>query len=541
MQILTGISAASGIAIGSVRIPERARTSVMRQMKDPLQEKKRFDAANLLAKDELLMLKEQALGDDRDIIEFQVAILSDNGFLKEVYSYIDAGAGAAASVERASGIFEKKMQSIGDDYFSERSVDIRDASRRVVDILDDAPRERLSLKTPCIVVAEELTPSDMVTIDRSMLLAIVTVKGSKQGHASIIARTMGIPAIVRVPINIETLKDGDQIAVDGNTGEIFLYPSEGVKTRFAHRMHKLVRDKQKIHDTPQMPAISKNNVKINLFANCATPEDISNALTLGATGIGLLRSEGLYMGKTIPTVEEQYEFYLNCINAANGYPITIRTMDIGADKFVRSISISDEPNPALGVRGIRLSLLRRDMFQEQLTAILRASAHGEVSVMFPMIATVSDFNEAMEVVARVKYDLDKEKTPYSETIKFGAMIETPAAALCAPELAKTADFFSIGTNDLTQYTHAADRENPLVDSYFLTASPAILRLINMTVLAAKKEKIPVSICGESASQPEIAMRYMELSINTLSMSAPFLSNMREYICNNEINTIKLKL
>ncbi len=541
MQILTGISAASGIAIGSIRIPERARTSIMRQMKEPSQEKQRFDAANLLAKDELLMLKEQAHDDDRDIIEFQVAILSDSGFLKEVYSYIEAGAGAAASVERASGIFEKKMQSIGDEYFSERSVDIRDACRRVVDILDDAPRERLSLKSPCIVVAEELTPSDMVTIDRSMLLAIVTVKGSKQGHASIIARTMGIPAIVRVPINIEELKDGDQIAVDGNTGEIFLYPSDGVKTRFAHRMHKLVREKQKIHDAPQKPAVSKNNININLYANCTSPEDISTALTMGATGVGLLRSECLYMGKAIPTVEEQYEFYKNCIKAANGFPITVRTMDIGADKFVRSISISDEPNPALGVRGIRLSLLRRDMFQDQLSAILQASVHGTVSVMFPMIATVSDFNEAMEIVAKVKYDLDKEKKSYSKDVKFGAMIETPAAALCAPELAKNADFFSIGTNDLTQYTHAADRENTLVDSYFLTASSAILRLIDMTIRAAKKEKIPVSICGESASLPEIAMRYMELSIETLSMAPPFLSNMREYISNNEIeiNTRKL--
>ncbi len=538
MQVLNGISAASGIAIGSIRIPERGKATVMRQMKDPLQEKQRFDAANLLAKDELVMLKEQATGEDRDIIEFQVAILSDNGFLKEVYSYIDAGAGAAASVERASGIFEKKMQRIADDYFSERSVDIRDASRRVVDILDDAPRERLSLKTPCIVVADELTPSDMVTLDRNMLLGIVTVKGSKQGHASIIARTMGIPAVVRVPLNIDEIKDGDQIAVDGNTGEIFLYPSEGVKTRFAHRMHKLIRDKQKVYDVPQKPVISKNNVKIDLYANCASPEDITTALTMGATGVGLLRSESIYMGKSLPDEDKQYEFYAECIKAASGFPLTIRTMDIGADKFVRSISISDEPNPALGVRGIRLSLLRRDMFQQQITAILRASVYGEVSVMFPMIATVSDFNEAMEMVARAKYELDEAKIPYQKDVKFGAMIETPAAALCAPELAKKADFFSIGTNDLTQYTHAADRENTLVDSYFLTASTAILRLIDITVKAANEENIPVCVCGESAAHPEIAMRYMELSINILSMSAPFLANMREYIESNDIEIIK---
>ncbi len=534
MQIITGISAASGLAIGSIRIPDRAKPSVMRQMKDPEQEKQRFDAANLLAKDELVMLREQATGEDKEIIEFQVAILADNGFLKEIYSYIEAGAGAAASVERASGIFEKKLQSIGDDYFSERSVDIRDACRRVVDILDDAPRERLSLKSPCIVVAEELTPSDMVAIDRNMLLAIVTVKGSKQGHASIIARTMGIPAIVRAPIDIESLKNGDPIAVDGHTGEIFLSPSEGVKTRFSHRIHKFVRNKSKIHDTPQIPAISRNNIKIDLYANCATPEDITNAFSLGATGVGLLRSENLYMGKTIPNEQEQYEFYVSCIEAAKGFPLTVRTMDIGADKFVRSISINNEPNPALGVRGIRLSLLRRDMFQEQLLALLRASVKGPLSIMFPMIATVSDFNEAMEVVARVKYDMDELKIPYSNDIKFGAMIETPAAALCAPELAKKADFFSIGTNDLTQYTHAADRENALVDSYFLTASPAILRLIDMTVKAAKQENIPVSICGESAAQPEIAMRYLELSVTTLSMAAPLISDAREYISNNII-------
>ncbi len=537
MQIFNGISAASGIAIGQVRIPDRVNPGVGRQMKHPSEEKKRFDAANLLAKDELVMLRDQTSGEDRDIIEFQIAILSDNGYIQEVYQYIDAGAGAAASVGRASNIFEKKMRNIGDDYFSERSIDIKDACRRVVDILDDAPRERLTLKSPSIILAEELTPSDMVSVDRTKLLGVVTIKGSKQGHASIIARTMGIPAVVRAPIDLDSIKDGDQIAVDGNTGEIFLYPSDGVKLRFAHRIKSIQLNKERLSRTLSGPAVSKNNIKINLYANCSTPQDISAALASGATGIGLLRTEGLYMGKTLPDYAEQLRFYSECVKAARGYSLTIRTMDIGADKISRNLSVSDEPNPALGVRGIRMSLLRRDIFRDQLSAIIRASTHGKINVMFPMIATISDFNEAMEVVNKVKHDLDQERINYSKSIKFGAMIETPAAALCANELAKYADFFSIGTNDLTQYTHAADRENPLVDSYFLSASTAVLRLIDMTVKAAKQESIPVSVCGESASQPEIAMRYLELSINTLSMSAPFIGEVREYIANNTISLV----
>ncbi len=537
MQMFTGISAASGLAIGTVRVPDRGNLGIRRQMKLPEEEKRRFDAANLLAKDELVMLRDQTEGDDRDIIEFQIAILSDNGYVQEVYKYIDAGAGAAASVGRASNIFEKKMKNIGDDYFSERSIDIKDACRRVVDILDDAPRDRLSLKSPSIILADELTPSDMVSMDRSMLLGVVTVKGSKQGHASIIARTMGIPAVVRVPIDIDTVKDGDQIAVDGNTGEIFLYPSDGVRLRFAHRIKSIAINKEKLSRTLSGPAVSKNNIKINLYANCSTPQDISNALATGATGIGLLRTEGLYMGKTLPDFGEQLRFYSECVKAARGYSLTIRTMDIGADKFSRNISVMDEPNPALGVRGIRMSLLRRDIFRDQLTAIIRASQYGKINIMFPMIATVSDFNEAMEIVNKVKYDLDQEGVPYSKSLKFGAMIETPAAALCSTELARYADFFSIGTNDLTQYTHAADRENPLVDSYFLTASTAVLRLIDMAVKAAKQENIPVSVCGESAAQPEIAMRYLELSVNTLSMASPFIGEVREYISNNTISLI----
>ncbi len=535
MQLLTGIPAAGGMAIGRVVMPNRSISKVMRQMKDPLQEKRRFDAANLLAKDELLMLKENSADDERDILEFQSALLDDNGYLQEVYSYIDAGAGAAAAVERASSIYEKKMREIGDDYFSERSVDIHDACQRVVDILDDAPRNRIQLKYPSILLGEEITPSDLVAVDRQLLLGIVTTKGSKQGHAAIMARNMGIPAIVRTQISLDQIREGDTIAVDGTTGEVFLYPSDGVRARFTHKMKENLRRKGQLNSQKNKPCISKNGIAVQLLANCSSPTDVTEALTQGAEGIGLLRSEILFMEKGMPDWQTQSALYSECIKAARGAPITIRTADIGADKIVRNFTIADQPNPALGVRGIRLSLLRRDMFRDQIKALLIAALHGPLSVMFPMIATVSDFDEAMSIVDKVRYDLQQEQTPFARDVKFGVMIETPAAALCADALAKRADFFSIGTNDLTQYTHAADRENMLVDSYFLTSSPAVLKLIDMTIRAARAENIPVCICGEAAAQPEIALQYLELSVSSLSMSATQIPELKEYISTKVIN------
>lgn len=529
MISVNGTPASAGITMGIIKHLNRGYTGLNRIVLDPSREAALFSAALILAKDELAAIVERTQGDERDILNFQLNMLDDESLIEEITNYILAGAGGAAAVERAADIFSARIRNIDDAYLRERATDIIDACHRVVDILDGRPREQLLLKSPAIVVADEIYPSDIVSVERGMIMGFVTSYGSTQGHAAIIARTLGIPAIVMAGDDFVRICDGKFGAIDGTSGEFYIEPEETVKTRFTHKMRSAQRRAQMLGKLKNLPCVTKSGQKINLYANCTSPEDIEAAISVGADGIGLLRSEFILMSGRVPTEEEQYYFYTSCISAAAQRPITVRTFDIGADKEVEGLTPSREPNPALGLRGLRFSLARRDIFSTQIAALLRAGLKGSLKVMFPMVTTPQDLDEALLVVAQVKENLIKRGVAFNSNVPFGIMIETPAAALLADELSEKAAFFSIGTNDLTQYTHAVDRVNPLVEDYFPTTSLAVRKLMKMTITAAKTAKIPICICGETAANPSTAVDYVTMGVDTLSMTAASLLEVKERI------------
>lgn len=526
MLYVTGVAASAGLAVGTIKRIHRARTGLTRVVLDCAREKALFEAAILLAKDELSQLEQRADSKDKDIFLFQRVMLDDKGLLDEISKAIDSGIGSAAAVERAAEIYIRRIRSIENEYLRERATDVQDACQRVVNILDGRPRETLHLSQPAIVAANEIYPSDIVSVDKGLILGIVTASGSAQGHAAIISRTMGIPAIVQAGEEFLEECDGQMAALDGFSGELFLSPDQPTKARFLHRIRLRTRQEQKLEALKKAPCITPDGKEVCLLANCSCPEDIELAMEKGADGVGLLRSEFMLMAGKMPTEQEQYIFYRRCLEAAGGKPVTVRTFDIGADKEVEGIS-HQEDNPALGLRGIRLCLARQDLLQPQLAALLRAAVHGPLKIMFPMIATPEEFQQAMQVVEQVKKQLWTRGVSFSEEVPIGTMIETPAAALMAEQLAPLCDFFSIGTNDLIQYAHAADRVNPLVAQYYPTFSPAVHALIQMAVDAANKNHISISVCGESAANPSIARHYVDMGIKNLSMAVVSLLEVKE--------------
>lgn len=534
MQEIRGTAASAGLALGPVKVLTRRYSALGRTVLEPRREAAVFEAAVDLAKSEIAALRGRAAGDDKAIFTFQREVLSDHGLLAEILHYIDAGAGAAAAVERAAGIYTAKMRSIPDEYLSQRACDIQDACRRVVDILDGRPRERLTIDAPCILVSDELLPSDIVSVDHSLLLGIVTAGGSAQSHASIIARTFGIPAVVLAGPQALAVPDGAPCALDGAGGLLVVEPDEPTYARYAHRINLAKRRRVSQERLRTTPCVSRDGVSISLLANCSGPADITHALELGADGVGLVRSEFLFLGGALPDEACQAAFYRDCVRAARGRPITIRTLDIGADKEVAGLT-GTEPNPALGLRGLRFSLAHRDLFYTQLAALLKAGLEGPLKVMFPMVASVQDLERALAAVDEVRQMLSLRGEAFSKDVEFGIMIETPAAALMADELAVRAAFFSVGTNDLTQYTHAADRVNPAVEQYYTPASPAVLRLLRFVARSAADADIGVSVCGESAADPALALLYARAGIRSLSMAAPSIAEVKERLLDETIS------
>lgn len=526
MRQISGTPACAGLALGPVRVITRGYSALGRIVLEPPRETNLFKTALVLAKDEIAKLSELASESDKAIFTFQIEVLNDHGLQDEVLGYIQSGASAADAMERAESLYTAKIRSLPDEYLSQRAGDIQDACRRVVDILDGRPRARISIDSPCVLIADELLPSDLMSVDRSLLLGLVTSGGSTQSHASIIARTFGIPAVVMAGPDVLNVPEGTICALDGGTGEVILDPDEPTYARYAHRIHLAKRRTLSLERLRTMPCVTRDGVAIAMMANCSGPEDIRHAIELGAEGVGLLRSEFLFLDGQLPSEEQQLEFYRDCILAASGRPITIRTLDVGADKEVAGLTL-DEPNPALGLRGLRFSLARPELFLAQLCALLKAALAGPLKIMFPMVASPEDFDRAMEMVEQARTMLRERGEAFSDRIEFGVMIETPAAALLADELARRADFFSIGTNDLTQYVHAADRVNPAVSDYYAPASPAILRLLHFVVKSADAAGIPVSVCGESAADPQLTLMYVRAGVRSLSMSAPSILGVKE--------------
>ena len=519
MQVYKGVSASPGLVMGPIYRIHHSGAGLGRIVELPVREQALFDAAVVLAKDELRQLEEAAEGEDRDIILFQRVMLDDPALNREVQEYIAAGAGSAAAMERAAAICARRIESVDDEYIRQRSADVLDACRRVVNILDGRPRTPVQLEMPSILAGERIFPSDIVSVGRGMILGIAAAEGSVQSHAAIIARTMGIPAVAQLGpafLNEAPLTRG---ILDADNGRLVVDPDREAVRAAQRRIVSGGILKKRMGVLKSQPCVTLDGTILSLRANCSCPEDIEIAMEAGAEGVGLLRSEFMIADGRIPGEEEQYYFYISCLQAAGGKPVTVRTFDIGSDKTVRGVS---EPalNPALGMRGIRMSLARPQMFLDQVCALLRAAAKGPLQVMFPMITCAEDWRLTMELVDRAKAQLRQRGVPFQEDTVFGSMIEVPSAALLAPELAaQGCGFFSIGTNDLTQYTYAADRLDGRFSGYFAGESTAVHRLIDLTIAAAKQAGLPVCACGVSTSDPGRAVRYARQGVGILSMEA----------------------
>lgn len=527
MRAITGIGASDGLVMGTVRRLRHTQAALGRAVMDPRQEEETYRAAAQRAKQQLEKLEQKAEPEDRAILSAQRTMLDDPDLQKEILSYIRAGAGAAAAVERAAGIYAGRIRALDDDYLRERACDVLDACYRVVGVLDDQPHTTVDLSSPSIIAAEELYPTDILTLDRSMILGIVTGAGSANAHACFIARTMGIPAVVMAGLDFVEQCDGQTVAMDGASGEVYLEPDEATKARFAHQIRLLRRTTLSAERLRETPCRTKDGTRILLLANCATPRDIRAAMAAGADGIGLLSSEYLLLAGEETDEESQLRFYADCLKEAQGKPVTISTYDVGGDKVAPGVPREEERNPALGLVGLRYCLAHPELFQTQLRALLRAGLAGPLRIAIPMVSTRQELELALDAVYQAKASLRARGTPFAENVPVGVIIETPAAALTAEDLAQHAGFFAVNTANLAQYAHAADRTSAQAQPYFPSESPAVHKLLQMAVNAARAAQRDVcAVCINAAAQHQ-AENYVRLGVRALSAPAGSLLALKE--------------
>ena len=535
MQMYQGATASPGLVMGPVRRLQHSGPGLERVVQTPGREQALLNAAVVLAKDELRLLEEAAVGTDKDIFLFQQVMLDDPGLNREIASYIAAGAGAAPAVERAAQLYAGRIEAADDDYIRQRAMDVLDACRRVVNILDGRPRTPLRLETPSILVSEYIYPSDIVSIGRGMLLGVACAEGSEQSHASIIARTMGIPAVVQLGAGFLNQNCAAGAVLDADNGRLILEPDEAVRKDAQRRIVGASILKKRLAALGAAgPCRTRDGAHVALMASCSGPEDVELAMQAGAEGVGLLRSEFSIMAGRIPSEEEQYYFYLSCLQAAGGKPVTVRTFDIGADKSVPGLT-EDSPNPALGMRGLRMSLAHPQMFEEQLCALLRAGARGPLRVAIPMVSCPEDWQRAMHHVEKARRTLRRRGVVFNEEMEFGCMVETPSAALLAPDiLAAGCRFLVVGTNDLVQYTYAADRLDGRFSDFFSARSPAVHRLVGMVLEAAAGTGAPVCICGVHAGSPNQVVRYARQGVRCFSTEAASLLQVKARLLEEDL-------
>lgn len=534
MEKYTGKSVLKGIAIGRIYWYRKQEYRVEKvETADSEAEKKRFADALETAKEQLSGLYEETLarvGEDHAMIfDIHKMLLEDGDYLDTVNGVLEEGFNAEYAVETAQNQFAELFASMEDEYMRARAADIRDVSKRVIRILAGIPEDGILADGPVIVAADDLTPSETVKMDKNKILAFVTAKGSSNSHTAILARSMNLPALVSTGITDWEAMDGKIGVVDGFGGEFLVEPEQELLDEMIHRKNQWVADLKALEQLKGKDNVTGDGRRIDVFANIGKVEDADGALEADAGGIGLFRSEFLYLGRdSFPTEEEQFISYKSVLEKMGDKKVVIRTLDIGADKKVDYFHLDEEDNPALGYRAIRICLDRPEIFMTQLRAIFRASAYGRAAIMFPMVVSVSEVKRIKEIVGQVKQDLSAEGHPMGE-VELGIMVETPAAALISGDLAKEVDFFSIGTNDLTQYTLAVDRQNQKLEATCDTHHPAILELIRMTVENAHKEGIWAGICGELAADTDLTETFLSMGVDELSVSASSVLKVRKAV------------
>ena len=532
MIVATGKSILKGIAIGKIKFLKKAQAEIKDTASDPAVELKRFEDAKELAVEQLQALYDKAVveaGEDHAaIFEIHMMMLDDDDYLDSITEIISSqGKSAEYAVKTTGENFAETFASMDDEYMKARAADVKDISTRVVNILTGADTGVDEGENPFIIVAEDLAPSETVQLDKSKLLGFVTHLGSTNSHTAILARNMNIPALIGTDIDEDW--DGKLAIIDGYNNCIYIEPTADlVETLDKKRVYDL-QQRALLQELKKKPNITLDGKEINVYANIGNVSDVGMVLQNDAGGIGLFRSEFIYLhSETFPTEDEQFAIYKRVAEMMGGKKVIIRTLDIGADKQADYFNLPKEDNPALGYRAIRICLTQHDIFKAQLRALLRAAAFGNVSIMFPMIISVRELKDAKEVLEECRKELIAEGQQIGD-VELGIMIETPASVMIADELAEEVEFFSIGTNDLTQYTLAIDRQNPKLDPFYDPHHPAVLRMIEQTVQAGHRHNCWVGICGELGADTSLTETFMRMGLDELSVNPGSVLGLRKVI------------
>lgn len=535
MKTYKGKSVYKGITVGNVIVLKDRELRVKRcRIEDAAVETERVEEAGKEAKLQLQKLYDKALKEvgeaNAAIFEVHQMMLEDEDYLESIHKMIQTElVNAEYAVAVTGDNFSEMFASMDDDYMKARATDVKDISNRLVKILQKQEEVDFSAIEPSIIVAEDLSPSETVQMDKKKILAFVTVHGSTNSHTAILARMMNIPALVGVPMEIQEIHSGTEAVVDGFAGEITFDPSEELCGQTQKRMEDEKEKAQLLQTLKGIQTITLDGKKIHLFANIASVGDVGYVLENDAEGIGLFRSEFLYLGRNdFPTEEEQFQAYKQVAQMMAGKKVIIRTLDIGADKQVDYFNLGQEDNPAMGYRAIRICLKQPEIFKTQLRALLRAAAFGNLSIMYPMITSVEEVQQIYVIVKEVQEELDAFQIPY-KIPEQGIMIETPAAVMVSDELAEMVDFFSIGTNDLTQYTLAVDRQNARLDDFYNPHHKAILKMIQMVVDNAHKCGKWAGICGELGADLELTEAFVKMGVDELSVAPSMVLKIRKRI------------
>lgn len=535
MQIYRGKSVFGGIAIGKIQVYQKGQQQIKRKKIDNIEaELERYVKASKEAIRQLQELYEKAVKEvgeaNAAIFEIHQMMLQDDDYRESVENIIQTqNVNAEYAVGVTSDNLSKMFAAMDDDYMKERAADVKDVSERVLSVLSGSTKDSVKTEEPVIILADDLAPSETVQLDKERILSFVTVHGSVNSHTAILARTMGIPALIGTDIPLYETVNGKQAVVDGMNGIIYVEPDADILEEMQKKKQKEQEKKELLKQLKGKENITLDGKKIMLYANIGNSKDLAMVLQNDAGGIGLFRSEFLYLEKEdYPTEEEQFQVYKMVAETMAGKQVIIRTLDIGADKQCDYFQMEHEENPAMGYRAIRICLTRKEVFKTQLRALFRASAYGNVAIMYPMIANLWEVKKIKEMVAEVKEELTKENIRFGNP-KQGIMIETPAAVLISEELAKEVDFFSIGTNDLTQYTLAVDRQNPKLEDFYDAHHPAILRMIEIVVNNAHKAGIWAGICGELGADMELTKTFLKMGVDELSVSPGHILPIRKII------------
>ena len=536
-----GIAASKGYAIGKVFLKEHEEIVITdAKITDVDAEKAKMQKALDDSKAQLEEIKakaEKEMGAEKAaVFEAHITLLDDPEFTGAMMNEIEMNnVNGLKAVESVTNTFVAIFDAMDDEYMKERAADIKDVSKRILSNLAGRGGDDFAItENNTVVVADDLTPSDTAGLDRSKVVGFITNIGGRTSHAAIMARTLEIPAVLGLGDITECVKTGDTVIVDGITGDVIINPSEEVLAEYKAKKEKFQAEQEELKKLIDVKTTTKSGRRIEVCGNIGKPEDVEGVIANGGDGVGLFRTEFLYMDReSAPTEEEQFESYKHVLERMEGKQVVIRTLDIGGDKTLPYLPLPKEMNPFLGYRAIRLCLDRKEIFKVQLRALLRASVYGNLCVMFPMISGLEEFLQAKEVVDECKAELKAEGKEYSETIQWGIMVEIPAAAVYADELAKHVDFFSIGTNDLIQYTLAADRMSEKVSYLYNPMHPSVLRLIKMTIDGAHKHGKWVGMCGEMAGDEAAIPTLVEYGLDEFSMSATSILNAKKIMLEQE--------